>query len=190
MPSIEIMLKNNRIKSYRFTALLLVVINLSAFVFISTSGEQFLNATLSFGLLFIYIIYRWYQQRKAHGEFYFDQFSFVIIAGGWIILHHYWATAVCLLLGGLYHLSLQNIRLVFNDQFITKLNFPKKEYAWSTLSNVILRDGILTLDFVNNKLFQQEIEEDDQIDEADFNEYARMQIRQSALAPLDPTGKN
>ncbi len=179
MPPFEMVLKNPKLRSYRFTALLLVVINLSAFVFISTSDTQFWNATLSFALLFIYIIYRWVIQRKTHGEFYFDPFAFLIIAGCWVILQHYWAAGLSLILGGMYYLSMQKIELVFEDGCIRKLHFPGRKIEWNSLNNVKLRDGILTLDFKNNKLLQQEIEEDPRISERDFNQFAQTRLRET-----------
>ena len=56
------------------------------------------------------------------------------------------------------------------------MNFPPVEYQWNQLSNVMLRDNILTLDFNNNKLIQIEIENEKNINEVEFNEFAQQQI--------------
>lgn len=48
----------------------------------------------------------------------------------------------------------------------------KKKFAWSEIDNVILKDGLLTVDFKNNKLFQQEIEEKG-LSEEEFNNWVR-----------------
>lgn len=37
-------------------------------------------------------------------------------------------------------------------------SFPKKRYAWSDFKQVIMKDRLLTLDFANNKLFQDQVE--------------------------------
>jgi hypothetical protein len=54
----------------------------------------------------------------------------------------------------------------------------KKNFSWETLQSVILKDGLLTLDFRNNKLFQKEVLDDDDPDatEDEFNEYCRSKI--------------
>jgi hypothetical protein len=51
----------------------------------------------------------------------------------------------------------------------------KKKIPWSSLQSVVLKDGLLTLDFRNNKLFQKEVLDDDDPDapEDEFNDYCR-----------------
>jgi hypothetical protein len=51
----------------------------------------------------------------------------------------------------------------------------KKKYPWTALQSVILKDGLLTLDFRNNVLFQKEVLDDDEpdADEDEFNDYCR-----------------
>ncbi len=61
-----------------------------------------------------------------------------------------------------------------------KLNFPEKEYLWNTFNNVILKDNILTLDFKNNHLIQAEVEEPKNMDEKQFNSFAKSQLRVNA----------
>jgi hypothetical protein len=79
-------------------------------------------------------------------------------------------------MGLLYRLSLQHIRFVFARGIIMKTNFPKREFDWSVLNNVVLKDYILTLDFKNNKLVQAEIENKD-VDEKEFNSFAAFQLQ-------------
>ena len=102
---------------------------------------------------------------------------FFIPAAGWLGLHNYVIAIGCILMGILYKLSLQKLQLVFTKEKVMKLNFPKKEFAWNDLNNVILKDGILTLDFKNNKLLQAEIEKMQDINEAVFNSFAQSQLR-------------
>jgi hypothetical protein len=55
--------------------------------------------------------------------------------------------------------------------------FPKK-IKWSSLESVILKDGMLTMDYKDNHLSQQEVLDDDDpdADEDEFNEYCRRKI--------------
>lgn len=44
-----------------------------------------------------------------------------------------------------------------NDEIIIN-SFPKKRYTWDAFQNIVLKDGLLTLDYKNNTLFQKQIE--------------------------------
>jgi hypothetical protein len=54
----------------------------------------------------------------------------------------------------------------------------KKKWPWVSLESVILKDGLLTLDFRNNKLIQKEVLDDDEPDapEDEFNDYCRSKL--------------
>ncbi|HEV3252447.1 MAG TPA: hypothetical protein VGZ71_15915 [Puia sp.] len=51
----------------------------------------------------------------------------------------------------------------------------KKKFPWTSFQSVILKDGLLTLDFRDNKLIQKEVLDDDEPDaqEDEFNDYCR-----------------
>jgi len=54
----------------------------------------------------------------------------------------------------------------------------KKKIPWIALDTVILKDGLLTVDFKDNTLIQKEVLDDDDpdADEDEFNEYCRGKI--------------
>jgi len=54
----------------------------------------------------------------------------------------------------------------------------KKKFPWTSLQSVILKDGLLTLDFRDNKLIQKEVLDDDEPDapEDEFNDYCRSKL--------------
>jgi hypothetical protein len=67
----------------------------------------------------------------------------------------------------------------FNKTGITVNAFFKKHYEWNFIDNVILKDGLLTIDYKNNKIFQKEIEEEiSPVLENEFNEFCRSQLRE------------
>jgi hypothetical protein len=179
MQQFEIVLKNNKIRSYRFIALMLVVLNLAVYVFLLFSDSYFVDALSALILVFIYVIFRFYQSRKNKTLFFIDEVAFFVLAGCWIVLHHYLFAIFCALIGVLYYFSLQKIQFVFSEELIIGMNFPRTEYQWAKFSNVMLRDGILTLDFTNNRLIQMEVEDDNTINEFEFNEFAKQKIKQN-----------
>ncbi|MEO7960703.1 MAG: hypothetical protein ABIR19_04095, partial [Ginsengibacter sp.] len=80
----------------------------------------------------------------------------------------------------LYNLVVQKIEFIFGKLCVLKKNFPKKEFPWHGFTNVMIKDNILTMDFKNNKLLQQELLPGQDISEKDFNHFARTQIISSA----------
>jgi hypothetical protein len=64
--------------------------------------------------------------------------------------------------------------LVFEDRIIYP-SFPKRTIEWQELNNVILKDGWLTIDLKNNKVFQNEIMSP--TSEIDFNGFCEDQIK-------------
>jgi hypothetical protein len=79
------------------------------------------------------------------------------------------------------YLSTRSEEIGFSEHHIVfKSVFPKK-IAWSQLNNALIKDGILTLDYKNNKLFQAETDDDEDneeydVSEEEFNAFCREQI--------------
>jgi hypothetical protein len=189
MQQFEIVLKNNNIRSYRFIALMLVILNLAIFIFLLFSDSYFVDALSDLILVCIYAIFRFYQSRKNKAFFFIDEVAFFVLAGCWIVLHHYLFAIFCALIGTLYHFSLQKIHFVFSGELIIRMNFPRTEYQWAKFNNVMLRDGILTLDFTDNKLIQMEVEDNITINEFEFNAFAKQKIKQYSQHYQNPFSK-
>ena len=52
-------------------------------------------------------------------------------------------------------------------------------YPWAVLQNVVLKDGLLTIDFSNNKISQSPVTpKDTTLDEKSFNQFCRQQLPQ------------
>ena len=64
-----------------------------------------------------------------------------------------------------------------DDNGITFNTLPQKEYEWKDINNLLLKEGILTVDYKNNKLFQQEIQSEVSPDlEKEFNRYCQVKL--------------
>ncbi len=176
MQQFEIILKNEKIKAYRFLALLLVLLNTTIFIFLLAYDSKRYEAAAALMLTGIYIFIRLYLSKKNNHTNYSNELIFFVLAGSWILLQNYIMVFACVLIGVLYHLAMQKLKFVFNDEFVQKLNFPKVEYPWNSFTNVMIKDKILTLDLANNKFLQLEIENETTVDESWFNEFARRHI--------------
>lgn len=69
--------------------------------------------------------------------------------------------------------------VIFTNDGIVYPSFPKKTFLWKDVSNVVLKDGILTIDLKNNKLIQSAIsKESADINEREFNLFCKEQLNQ------------
>ena len=71
----------------------------------------------------------------------------------------------------------------FSEHEIVFTGLIPKKIEWVALNNVVLKDGILTMDYKDNRLFQRETEDDPDDDDEDateeeFNAYCRQQLSQ------------
>jgi len=89
-----------------------------------------------------------------------------------------WLVFVFIILALLEYQAKYAIEIGFSDNVIVINSLLKRRYDWKQFSNIVLKDGLLTLDFTNNRILQREVEddEDDDADEDEFNEYCRKQL--------------
>jgi hypothetical protein len=76
----------------------------------------------------------------------------------------------------------RSLEIGFDDDRVVINNIVRQRYDWSAFNNVILKDGLLTLDFKNNRLLQKEVaddEEEDDADEQEFNAFCRGRLLQT-----------
>lgn len=71
--------------------------------------------------------------------------------------------------------------VAFDEEEVVFNTFPRSHYHWSEFSNVLLKDGLLTIDFKNNKLLQKEIDShvSPQL-EKDFNDFCKERINEKS----------
>lgn len=177
MQQFEIILKNEKRKGYHFLAALLVFINMAIFVFLLSYDLKRWQALAALIFSCSYFIITFYKARKKNKEkSYTDGIIFLILAACWILLQNYFAALASIIIAALYRLAMQKLKFVFNDNEVFKNNFPRRTFYWENFSNVMIRDNILTIDFLNNKLIQAEIENNASVDELQFNEFAKAHI--------------
>ena len=65
----------------------------------------------------------------------------------------------------------------FSKDEVVFNSFPKKIVDWAELNNVVIKDGLITVDFKNNKLVQKEIDEHVSVAiELEFNDYCKSRL--------------
>lgn len=173
MQEFNIEIKNEKIKIYRVITFIIVILNVLFFIYSLLDVSQRKSSLLSLAFILIYILYRFYKARKNKNAFYFDEWIYFLLMLLWV--NNYLLAIICMILFLSYAISLQKIIFTFNKSYIRQKNFPWKKHEWNKLSNVILKDNLLTLDYRNNKIVQAEIVNED-IDEKEFNAFAKKHL--------------
>jgi hypothetical protein len=186
-------------------------------VILKKDGERATDL-LSIGLCFSSAVIFGYTQLKSdHPNIYLFAFTALILAGliyntvigrrrrkpvrykylilltalGWFGMPFLpWIGIVFLLLAFLEHQAKRPLEIGFDSDRVVINALIRKRHDWSAFNNVLLRDGLLTLDFKNNRLLQKEVadddEDDDDVDEEEFNAYCRDRLRLPAPLPTSP----
>ncbi len=153
---------------------LMIILAIAVFIF-SLSMAVFNAMSVFFVFLIIAIIGQVFfiskKQKKGIAPFY--RLAIFTAAIGW----YYqpggkWIALVYLLAAILEKQVKFPQEVAFDEVEIVFNTFPKKIYAWSDITNVVLKDGMITIDFRNNKLIQKEIEsQTSALEEQEFNEF-------------------
>jgi hypothetical protein len=169
--------------SYRlidFISQLLFLISLSAFtyaLFIGLPVNIIAIYLSSGGIIGWWIFCIW--KTKNDQIPYYRLGLIVACLGWWYLPKGGWICAIYLLASFFEKQAKFPEELAFDQDEIVVNNFPKKHIFWEDLNNVIIKDGLLTIDFKNNKLLQKEIQSGSNIkDEQDFNEFCRNRLQQ------------
>jgi hypothetical protein len=112
----------------------------------------------------------------------FTQSSYRIALSGsglgmWIIVGNLWLGFAYIILAIVERQVKFKQEIGVDQVGVTFNNFPVKSYQWHEVSNVILKDGIITVDLHNNKIFQKELEsETTPAMEKEFNHFCRSHL--------------
>ena|ERR1700722_5365490 len=108
------------------------------------------------------------------------RYPLMLAAFGWLMMPVIpWIGLVFGMLAFLEHQSKRPLEIGFDRDRVVINSLFRRRLDWSVFNSVILKDGLLTLDYKNNRLFQQEIaddDDDDEVDEEEFNAWCRERL--------------
>ncbi len=127
--------------------------------------------------ILISLVITLYKKKTKGGAFF--RLGLLLAAMGWFLGHE-----TNILMGILYTIAALIEKQVkfpeeigFTNEGITFNTFPKKTLKWDEVTNAMMKDGLITIDQKNNKLFQKEIEGEVSAEvESEFNAYCRKKI--------------
>lgn len=178
-----VILRNTTDKPFTILAILLNTASLVFFVrelFAADAGISLMRAVgiiVQAGLL----VYNLVKLKKGL-KTYFDR-TYLVTALLWLAMPYMqWLIIPFIILALLEHQVKFPLEIGFSETQIVFNTLFRKKYKWNHLSNVMLKDGMLTIDFANNRLMQRPVEDDDDDDDAseeEFNEFCRQQLNKS-----------
>lgn len=176
--SYSFLLVNTGLRQYNRIAYIISLLNFLYFVwlaFFSTANSNLAAKIFVFAIALTFL-FQWIYKRIAPGKEYFFIANYLVLAAGWIFISvNYGMFLLHLLLGGMDIIARQKIYLSFDDEGVIQFQWKfKKNYEWAAFSNIILKDGLLTLDFKNNKIKQYDV--GGQVDEKEFNSFCMQKL--------------
>ncbi len=123
-----------------------------------------------------------YISAKQNNAIAYYRVALFAAALGWFVepVNNYWMAGLFLIAALLERQVKFPQEIGVDESGITFNTLPQKEIAWKDISNLLLKEGILTVDYKNNKLFQQEIESEISPSmEKEFNQYCREMLAEN-----------
>lgn len=82
----------------------------------------------------------------------------MLVAGLLFFLFNYFIPGILLIIMAILGMIMRrNLKVVFNEESAVFYTFPKKKFIWEEFENVLYKDGILTVDFKNNRIVQEQV---------------------------------
>ena len=170
IPNFTIVLKNEKVKTYTVISWFIIALNFILLVYVGVSGRSkidnlpYFSAVLLLGIF----VFRFISKRE---DFENDSLSlcFSIAIISWIVMQFYWAAAIVIVLFLFQDISRRKLTVLVFDDRVVYPSFPKRTIEWKEMNNMILKDGVLTIDLKNNKVYQNEI--NSPTSEIDLNEF-------------------
>ncbi len=184
MQKFEITLKNEKLKLYNRISWLIVFIHIIIFLYLGLfSKDRYIAGGYRINLIILgaaFLLKYYLQRKKTKWQINVEAFFWLLMIA-WITTQQYWLSIIPAVFFSLSPFALRKFVVTFSDEKIYYPSFPLKKIDWKELNNTILKDGLLTIDFKNNKIIQQAIDENrTTINEKEFNEFCTRQLGSTA----------
>ena len=177
MKTFVIEIPNERLKTYKKVAFIILTLNFLGFgyVFLRTIDNESFIAVAALVLNAVPWLYFLLNKKNIKTpviEFVFILSSFICVYFGNI-----WMGIMLLLFAVMSFFTNKKTTVTVNAEGVTYPSFPVKKYTWAEIIQVLCKDDILTIDLKDNKLLQLNIDKSfaEGFDANAFNEFCRLQ---------------
>lgn len=177
-----VILKNTTDRAFTMLAILFNLASAALFFREFVLRDQvYVTRSLGLAVLVGMLVWNYIKIRRGQKPYY-DR-AYLVAGLLWMGMPYMqWLIIPFMILAFLEHQVKFPLEIGFSETQIVFNTLFRKKYQWSQLSNVMLRDGLLTVDFMNNRILQREIEDDDEEDdtsEEEFNIFCRQQLKKN-----------
>jgi len=168
-----VVIRNDNRRFINWTGFLLSILSALLFTFEMVQTERIV-LPLFIGVAFILgvILYNIFRARSETHDISYSK-ALLISAIIWTKMPYgQWLIFVFVSLAFLEYQAKLPLEIGFSSSQVVFNSLIRKRYAWSDISNVLLKDGLLTVDLKNNKLFQKLVDDgENEASEEEFNEW-------------------
>ncbi len=165
---------------------LMLVLGIAAFLFVASFTIQGKNTNLTvdkgwlLGILAVIVIgwFTFCEMQSKKGKLVFYRFGLMFAAWGWFVLPSgKWISIIYIIACFLEKPFKVSPEVAFDSEEIVFNSVPQKKFSWNEISNVVLKDGLLSIDLKNNTLIQNQVDEAvPQEVEDEFNAFCQSQL--------------
>jgi len=171
--------QNKNGRTVNIASLLMLLISLGAFLFNAAMQHQVwvVAFTCALLLLALYWLYRVFINKPV---FIYLNIILLLASVYWFIQGSGLAIfmGIMLVIAALFERRLKMKHVIYiSPAGVTLQTSLNKTLTWAQLANVIVKDGLLTIDTKSNKLYQKEVAVDFTAEnEAEINEFCRLRL--------------
>ncbi len=166
-------IRNDKIRSYNRIGYLLIIINILFLLLVAIKAniDAVKRYALIGGLLTLFwVLLGFLRSYGDHNSRMRLLPGYLFPAFIWFQLSWYGVTIALVVLAVLDYLARRPLILRCYSDGMLYPSLPEKKILWTELENVVLKDGLLTIDYKDNTMRQVNIDED--VAEEVFNAYA------------------
>jgi hypothetical protein len=158
-----VLLKNERLASYNRISYIIFLINILSLFYvamIANARQVKLYAIVGSGLALLWIVLnmlRYYSLTQKRMRF---TPGYLFLFFVWFQIGFYSVAAALVLLAFLDYFSRRKMEVVIDAEAIRYPSLPPKIIAWDDVENMVMKDGLLTINLVNDKMLQAEVAEE------------------------------
>lgn len=174
-------LRNEKVILYNRIILLILVIHLALFGYMAYSltnnTDRIICGIAAFLLAVLLLLKKTTYFQKKENELIYIALAEMLITPVCFMTGYAWFAVLTVLISTLYFLSRRPLVVQISKEQVIYPSFPPKKINWSAIDALVLKDGLISINFKNDRLVQQYTETDfSSRQEQEINEFCRQQL--------------
>ncbi|RYY64728.1 MAG: hypothetical protein EOO13_18130 [Chitinophagaceae bacterium] len=174
----DIEIPNDRATTYKVVTFIIILVNVVGFIYFYANRPASLTADIALaGAIISVIAFGFYCFQLYAKRWLLFKIDMVVMILGviWVVLGNFWLGFLVLLFGMVGFYTNKKTIISFTQEGIKYPSFPPKIFPWAAIDFAMIKDGILTIEMKDNRLFQFTLSPalSEEVDEAAFNKFCQ-----------------